>query len=564
MDLEQQSLQEHDHEQQQSVNDGPRRPRLHSVTLPALPGPLQGPLQGSLPLDLDLLPLHHEVLPQPDSAHQPVAANAGPTLLVPPAPSSFPLLQQLQEEATNLHEGIAPLPIAPLPTFVGVPLPVAVESPQSVEDPSASVSLTVLQHPPGTHGDTAGTRWQADGDEGLDSGLRAQVQALSQQCNGDQAVVTKSKGSRDISEKPLLSLLRAPRREHAAQWPLSDELDRDSLSAINSPASAPASVAARSCAGAGAAGGPIPFVRSCVSAVGSTAFEEEPLQRPVVAQRGPPGVSAVGGGLRLPASIVFLPGGAPVDEQPGVDTRGRRREQHRHVWNSGILGAQQCYKGLSSTSQQDGGAGSVGAPGSWVAFSASTLGGPHLPGSRNSATTAANAAASMSAVSSDDSPRGSRRVKVVFGWCRLLGALTVWFCLLYSAACLLRLKADAAVRWLQIVAPVAAVLLFFSPAGAARRAIRDSDTRNLPVGVFAAQAVACAVASVYGMQIDSTAILVTNATGIAARGVAVVLHRSKLGGSGCVFTYAVMQTTHRCPHHRDCCRFLVTCFFEFF
>ncbi|KAL8452327.1 hypothetical protein Emag_002446 [Eimeria magna] len=515
MDLEQQSLQQHDQEQQ-PLNEGPRRPRLHSVTLPALPGSLQGPLQGSRPLDLDLLPMHHEVLPQPDSAHQPISGNAAPTLLVPPAPSSFPLLQQLQEEATNLNEAIAPLPIAPLPTFVGVPLPVAVETPQSVEDPSASVSLTVLQHPPGTHGDSAGAGWQADGEAGFDPGARAQTQALSQQHGRDQAVEALSKGRHEIPEGPLLSFLRAPRPGHAAQWPVSEGLERDSLLALNSPASAPASVAARSCPGAAPVGGPAPCVRSCVSAVGSTAYEEEPLQGPPGALTGPPGGATAGGGLRLPASIVFLPGGPPVDGQPRNDMSGRRREEHQHVWNSGILGAQQGYKGLLLTSQHDGPAGSLGAPGNWVAFSASALGAPHLPGSRNSATTAANAAASTSAVSSDDSSRGGRRWKDVLGWCRLLGALIVWFCLLYSTACLLQLKADAAVRWLQILAPVAAVLLFFSPAGAARRAIRESDTRNLPVGVFAAQAVACAVASVYGMQIDSKAILVTNATGFFA------------------------------------------------
>ncbi|KAL8273272.1 hypothetical protein Esti_002773 [Eimeria stiedai] len=509
MDLEQQSLQEHDQDQQQPLNEGPRRPRLHSVTLPALPGSLQGPLQGTRPLDLDLLPLHHEVLPQPDSVHQPVAGSAAPTLLVPPAPSSFRLLQQLQEEATNLNEGIAPLPIAPLPSFVGVPLPVTVETPQGVGDPSASVSLTVLQHPPGTHGNSAGARWQADNDAGFDPGARAQIQVLPQQHNRDQGAVTVWKGPLERPEGPLLSFLRAPRPGHAAQWPLSEGLDRDSLLALNSPASAPASVAARSCPSATAAGGPAPCVRSCVSAVGSTAYEEEPLQGPPGALTGPPGRSTFGVGLRLPASIVFLPGGPPVDGQTRDYMSGRRREEHQHVWNSGILGAQQGYKGLPPISQQDVPAGSVEAPGSWVAFSASALGAPHLPGSRNSATAPANAAGSMSAVSSDDSARGSQRWKDVLGWCRLLGALTVWFCLLYSAACLLQLKADAAVRWLQILAPVAAVLLFFSPAGAARRAIRDSDTRSLP-------AVACAVASVYGMQIDSKAILVTNATGFLA------------------------------------------------
>lgn len=147
MDLEQQP-QEDEQQQQQQQNDAPRRPRLQSITLSSLPVPLQGPG----PLELDVLSQPHEVLPQPGSTQEPTIGSAPSTLLGPAAPSC-PLLQQLQEDATNLNESIAPLPIAPLPTFVGVPLPVAIEISQHSETPPASVSLTVLQQPQDDHDD---------------------------------------------------------------------------------------------------------------------------------------------------------------------------------------------------------------------------------------------------------------------------------------------------------------------------------------------------------------------------------------------------------------------------
>ncbi|CDJ37014.1 hypothetical protein ETH_00005035 [Eimeria tenella] len=143
-------------QQQQQRSEGPWRPRPQQLTVQSLPMPCQGPLQGQGPLELVQGP--HEVLPQPQGLEEGAPLVGG--LLGPPAPSGFPLLQQLQqqqqqqlqEEAATLAEGIAPLPIVPLPTFVGVPLPVAVEAPRTPGGPPGgppdSVSLTVLQHPP--------------------------------------------------------------------------------------------------------------------------------------------------------------------------------------------------------------------------------------------------------------------------------------------------------------------------------------------------------------------------------------------------------------------------------
>lgn len=149
MDLEKQSLEQH--RQVEEPTESPQPPRLQSVTLPSLPLTLQGPLQGSISLNLDSIPLPHEVLPQPEGSLGLPTTNIATTYLVPPAPAYF--LQQLQEESTTSKEGIAPLPIAPLPTFVGVPLPVAVETPNVSDTPSASVSLTVLHHPREAHGE---------------------------------------------------------------------------------------------------------------------------------------------------------------------------------------------------------------------------------------------------------------------------------------------------------------------------------------------------------------------------------------------------------------------------
>ncbi|OEH80069.1 hypothetical protein cyc_03842 [Cyclospora cayetanensis] len=128
-------------------NESTRRPRLQPVTLQSLSMPLPGPLQCQGPVDLEHVPLPHEVLPQPERSEAPPhAASHYSTLLGPSAPASFPLLQQLQEEAINQNEMIAPLPIAPLPTFVGVPLPVAIDTPQSSGGQPDSISLTVHQH----------------------------------------------------------------------------------------------------------------------------------------------------------------------------------------------------------------------------------------------------------------------------------------------------------------------------------------------------------------------------------------------------------------------------------
>ncbi|KAL8431551.1 hypothetical protein Efla_000597 [Eimeria flavescens] len=337
MDLEQQSLQEHDKDddQQQQVNEGPRRPRLQSVTLAALPGPLQA----AGPLDLDLLPLHHEVLPQPESGHRPPSGSAASTLLVPAPPSSFPLLQQLQEDATNLNEGIAPLPIAPLPNFVGVPLPVAVETPQSsVEDPSATVALTVLQHPQGTHGTPLEAPWKADDGENFQQRGGVQNPASPQQGTRGLSAPPVLDGPRVVPEGPLLPFLLGPRSGNASLGPLSEGLERESVVALNSPASAPASVVARSFPGATTVTSGAPCVRSCVSAVGDTAYEEEPLEAPRGVPPGPSGgPTAEGPGLPRPTSIVFLPGGSQGNRHPHGRTTGKRREE-QHVWNSGILG----------------------------------------------------------------------------------------------------------------------------------------------------------------------------------------------------------------------------------
>lgn len=154
MDLEQQQETEqhqqgdpHQQHHAQQRNEAPRRQRLQSVTLQSIPVPLQGSLKGQGPIDPDLLPVPHEVLPQPERGGALPAGNMATSLLEPSAPSGFPLLHQLQEDGTTLSVGLAPLPIAPLPTFVGVPLPVAVDAPTNSEGHPDSVSVTVLQHP---------------------------------------------------------------------------------------------------------------------------------------------------------------------------------------------------------------------------------------------------------------------------------------------------------------------------------------------------------------------------------------------------------------------------------
>lgn len=157
MDLEQQQeMEQHQqgdphqqHPPQQQRNEDPRPPRLQSLTLQSIPVPLQGPLKGQGPIDPDCLPVPHEVLPQPERGGALPPGNMVTSLLGPSAPSGFPLLQQLQEDGTTLSVGLASLPIVPLPTLVGVPLPVAVESSTNTEGPPNSVSVTVLQlqHP---------------------------------------------------------------------------------------------------------------------------------------------------------------------------------------------------------------------------------------------------------------------------------------------------------------------------------------------------------------------------------------------------------------------------------
>ncbi|CDJ38416.1 hypothetical protein, conserved [Eimeria tenella] len=166
----------------------------------------------------------------------------------------------------------------------------------------------------------------------------------------------------------------------------------------------------------------------------------------------------------------------------------------------------------------------MGAPGSWMASYGSEPLDPQAAQSRLAEAAAGPTAAaagaarhcSSAAAAAAAAAAGKRRWKTLLGSVRLLGALVTWFCLLLSVASLLQIKPAGALQVLQVAAPVAAVLLFLSPGAAAKRALRDADTTSLPAVVFAAQAVSCAVALVYGMQINSNAIFITNAMGFAA------------------------------------------------
>lgn len=89
----------------------------------------------------------------------------------------------------------------------------------------------------------------------------------------------------------------------------------------------------------------------------------------------------------------------------------------------------------------------------------------------------------------------------------------MWFFFLAAAASLLRLASDTAELVLGVAAPVAAVMLFLSPACAARRALIERDNRGLPAPVFGFQVVACAISTVYGARIGSLPILITNGAG---------------------------------------------------
>ncbi|XP_026192801.1 uncharacterized protein LOC34620467 [Cyclospora cayetanensis] len=497
-------------------NESTRRPRLQPVTLQSLSMPLPGPLQCQGPVDLEHVPLPHEVLPQPERSEAPPhAASHYSTLLGPSAPASFPLLQQLQEEAINQNEMIAPLPIAPLPTFVGVPLPVAIDTPQSSGGQPDSISLTVHQH--------------AQDSSHEDFMLHSSVDSRDQQLRGKQSQNAMHERAdsplRQSSEEgtavgnslspggSLPVLFHLFSQGNPSTLPPSETRDRDCFCFSSTPAAARTSMSMSHAEPISASLGAA-CTRSCVSAISGSAYDGGLHgTSPVASEPALADPHFATASSRLPMTpMVFMPGSTDGTAIPSEMSNTKNKKEYL-MWSTGYAGSPGGLSGgLSITSPQLP-IEAMGPSSSWIASNTpepldvqcvqkSVHSGAGGEGKHAAATAAVNAT--------------RRRWKEAIGWCRLLGTLAVWFCVLFSTASLLELKAASAMRVLQIAAPIAAVLLFFSPANAAHKALNEGDVSSLPIGVFTAQAVSCIVAIVYGMQIDSKAILITNATGLLA------------------------------------------------
>lgn len=316
-----------------------------------------------------------------------------------------------------------------------------------------------------------------------------------------------------LASGPVLTLFRCSSYDAFSPRPVSESHDRTCALSLDSPASAPA--AANSFPGPAMATAAVPYMRSCASAANCASYKEGIHDCIAGAPGGTSdGLNAAGEELRYPAPFLLLPGEPRKDARASEGTVITRRDEER-TWKGGIL------EGLEEASKYPL-AGSIlgcvrqetpGALGCWVASSSTAMMrspslNPNCGESGADATTGCS-----SAPVEESSAAGRRRWGEALGWCRLIGVLAAWFCLLLSAASLLQLRPSKAATVLGIVAPATAVLLFLSPAAAANKALREGDSRGLPVGVFAAQAVSCAVAVVYGVRINSSAIFVTNAAG---------------------------------------------------